>query len=393
MPYRSRRMTARESKRFDPRLLANGFRIPRRPTGGAPPSSTRSTRARSRTPTATASATCPASRVACGALERARRRRDLALAVLHLPQNDAGYDVADYCDVDPLFGTLADFDVMRDAAHGLGLQGDHRPGAEPQFQRAPLVPGGAGRRAGLARARPLHVPRRARASTASCRPTTGTPSSAAPPGLASPRPTERPAPGTCTSSTPRSPTSTGRTRGCTSSSATSCGSGSTAASTASGWMSRTALVKVAGLPDYTPAAAAAAWAAATDDRLPRIWAPQDRACTRSTATGTGCWPSSAPTASCAPRRGSIPLEQARRLGAPRRDAARRSTSATSRRRGRPQRCARSSTSRSPRSAASAHPAPGCSRTTTSSGTPAASHSPRPRCRAPASDRDTEPQAG
>ena len=38
------------------------------------------------------------------------------------PQNDAGYDVADYCDVDPLFGTLADFDAMRDRAHELGLK-------------------------------------------------------------------------------------------------------------------------------------------------------------------------------------------------------------------------------------------------------------------------------
>ncbi|MFT4122590.1 MAG: glycoside hydrolase family 13 protein [Microbacteriaceae bacterium] len=38
------------------------------------------------------------------------------------PQHDAGYDVADYCDVDPRFGTLADFDAMLAAAHGLGLR-------------------------------------------------------------------------------------------------------------------------------------------------------------------------------------------------------------------------------------------------------------------------------
>ncbi len=38
------------------------------------------------------------------------------------PQKDAGYDVSDYCDVDPLFGTMADFDALLDEAHGLGLR-------------------------------------------------------------------------------------------------------------------------------------------------------------------------------------------------------------------------------------------------------------------------------
>jgi alpha-glucosidase len=38
------------------------------------------------------------------------------------PQADMGYDVSDYCDVDPMFGTLADFDRMMTEAKRLGLK-------------------------------------------------------------------------------------------------------------------------------------------------------------------------------------------------------------------------------------------------------------------------------
>lgn len=38
------------------------------------------------------------------------------------PMKDFGYDISDYCDVDPIFGTLGDFDRLLARAHGLGLR-------------------------------------------------------------------------------------------------------------------------------------------------------------------------------------------------------------------------------------------------------------------------------
>ncbi len=38
------------------------------------------------------------------------------------PMKDFGYDVADYCGIDPSFGTFADFDRIIEKAHSLGLK-------------------------------------------------------------------------------------------------------------------------------------------------------------------------------------------------------------------------------------------------------------------------------
>ena len=65
------------------------------------------------------------------------------------PQKDAGYDVSNYKDVDPLFGTLRDFDDMLQKAHDLGLRvmidlvPNHSSNQHEWFQRALNSPKGS----------------------------------------------------------------------------------------------------------------------------------------------------------------------------------------------------------------------------------------------------------
>src|SRR3954452_14437105 len=63
-----------------------------------------------------------------GVLQRLDHLADLGVDVLWLspvyasPQADNGYDISDYQAIDPLFGTLDDFDELLAALHARGIK-------------------------------------------------------------------------------------------------------------------------------------------------------------------------------------------------------------------------------------------------------------------------------
>jgi maltose alpha-D-glucosyltransferase/alpha-amylase len=90
-----------------------------------------------------------------GLTEKLDYIRDLGVTAIWLlpfypsPHKDDGYDIADYCNVHPMFGTLADFKAFLRKAHRCGLRVitelvlNHTSDQHPWFQRARLAKPGS----------------------------------------------------------------------------------------------------------------------------------------------------------------------------------------------------------------------------------------------------------
>ncbi len=169
------------------------------------------------------------------------------------PQNDAGYDVADYRDIDPLFGTLADADALIGDGARAGPEGASStwcpttPPTEHAWFQAALAAGpGSPERA-------RYIFRDGRGADGE-QPPNNWQSRLRRPRLDPGHRGRRHAGPVVPAPVRRHPArpQLGPPRGGRPSSTTSCGSGSTGASTASGSTSPTAWSRREGLPDWDP---------------------------------------------------------------------------------------------------------------------------------------------
>ena len=123
--------------------MLGGARSGRR--GGATASCTRSIRARSRTPTATGSATCAGSSPGSTTSSGSAIDGIWLNPTMPSPNDDWGYDVADFTAVHPDLGTLEDLDALIAEAGRRGIARAARPRPQPHERPPRVVPGRAGR--------------------------------------------------------------------------------------------------------------------------------------------------------------------------------------------------------------------------------------------------------
>ena len=92
-----------------------------------------------------------------GLIEKLDYLQELGVTALWLlpfypsPLRDDGYDISDYRQVHPSYGTLRDFRAFLREAHRRGHAGHHRAGARAHLRRAPVVPAGPAGQARLER--------------------------------------------------------------------------------------------------------------------------------------------------------------------------------------------------------------------------------------------------
>ena len=103
-----------------------------------------------------------------GLLQKLDYLQDLGVTCIWLlpffpsPLKDDGYDISDYLNVHPMYGTLDDFQGLPGSRSRTRLAGDDRAGHESHFRSASVVSGRAPGPDWIARARLLRVERHRR---------------------------------------------------------------------------------------------------------------------------------------------------------------------------------------------------------------------------------------